>query len=171
MQRLKYASNDCWFCLCEVCTRIHCPKYNRRYSLDFCISMMLRERCPVPKCDYFDHKEKHKVLRFLRRQRRPDPILDKLASIENTLNQLAEAQRPTAGKLLQEISQNNSLAHQTNPKPHPFVHFLSTTLPSANKRDRDNSQSGKTPSICAITFFLQYLRNYCSCDQFMIYYI
>lgn len=74
----SYGSNHCWLCLCEVCTRMHCRKLNRRYSIDHCISMYLRERCPVRKCEDFQHRQKHKVFKVLRREKKKDQLNEKL---------------------------------------------------------------------------------------------
>lgn len=84
----KYGSNQCWLCLCEVCTRFQCPKLNRRFRMDFCLSMLTRERCPVVKCDWFRHKEKQKVYRFLRRERKRDKLLERLDNIQRGIEEL-----------------------------------------------------------------------------------
>lgn len=75
----KYGLYDCWKCLCEVCTRIGCPK-NMLYrsQLEHCLKMRRRECCPVVKCDFFTHKEKHIVLRVKRRARKNNRVLDRL---------------------------------------------------------------------------------------------
>lgn len=88
---ITYGSNQCWLCLCEVCTRIRCPKLNRRYKLDFCISMLTRERCPVKKCEWFEHKQKHRVYKVLRRERKRERIMERLDDIQKVLEALQKA--------------------------------------------------------------------------------
>lgn len=56
----------------------------------FCSSMIMRDRCPVVKCDFFQHKEKHKVYRVKRRQRKQDVIMERLETIEKGLEELAK---------------------------------------------------------------------------------
>ena len=67
-----------------------CPKLNRRYKVSFCVSMIMRERCPVVKCDFFSHREKHKVYRIVRKEKRRDVLLDRLDSIERQLEELGQ---------------------------------------------------------------------------------
>lgn len=86
----SYGSGLCWLCLCEVCTRRSCRKLNRRYTLDFCFSMILRERCPVVKCEQFEHKQKHRYFRVARRHRAVDRLSARLAVIEGLLAKLVE---------------------------------------------------------------------------------
>ena len=91
-KRLRKFSATCYFCLCEVCNRIRCPRPYRaykRYFSSFCLYMISGERCPVIKCDYFEHKQKRRVLRFVRRRRRVDVIFDRLGMIECKLEELA----------------------------------------------------------------------------------
>lgn len=83
-----YGLYNCWHCLCEVCTRVHCPKINRRYKLGFCTTMIMRENCPVVKCDFFEHKQKHKIYRIRKRIRKQDIMLEKLNNIEKGLDNL-----------------------------------------------------------------------------------
>lgn len=87
---MQYGSNQCWLCLCEVCTRVKCRKLNRRYSHDFCISMLIRERCPVMKCEDFQHREKHRVYRVRRRRRRADQLAGQLVQLREMLAKLLE---------------------------------------------------------------------------------
>lgn len=83
----KYALR-CTRCLCEVCTRIHCPYYHRRTRWDFCLIMMQMERCPILKCDFFEHKEKRRIIRFIRKKSRKKTMMDKLDEILAKLDRL-----------------------------------------------------------------------------------
>ena len=78
----KYGLYNCWSCLCEVCTRVHCPK-NLCYKdkLSHCLKMLQRESCPTVKCDSFEHKEKHIIFRVKQRTRKVDLTLSKLDAI------------------------------------------------------------------------------------------
>ena len=80
--------SKCWLCLCEVCTMVRCPNLYKRYKVNFCASMTIRERCPVPQCDFFQHKQKHKVYRIKRRYTRRDQILSRLDTIERSIGSL-----------------------------------------------------------------------------------
>jgi hypothetical protein len=53
----------------------------------FCVAMRQRGSCPTIKCDWFQHKEKHKVYRIVRRYRKIDYIADKLKEISEKLDQ------------------------------------------------------------------------------------
>lgn len=81
-----YGLYNCWGCLCEVCTRIGCPKAHRRTKLGFCLAMLQREACPTVKCDWFVHKQKHKVYRILRRHKHKDVVIGKLDKIIERLD-------------------------------------------------------------------------------------
>lgn len=52
----------------------------------FCIAMRQRGSCPTIKCDWFVHKEKHKVYRIVRRYKKPDCVLEKLNEILDKLD-------------------------------------------------------------------------------------
>lgn len=79
----SYGLYNCWHCLCEICTRKGCPYHAVwiRYRHDHCIKMIRCEFCPVRKCDFFRHKQKHLVLKVTRKHRRADTILGKLDEI------------------------------------------------------------------------------------------
>lgn len=84
-----YGLYSCWHCLCEVCTRVHCPKLNRRSKLGFCTTMIARENCPVVKCDFFQHKQKYTVYRIKRKgPSKKDTVIDRLDNIEKVLDRL-----------------------------------------------------------------------------------
>lgn len=84
----KYGLYDCWKCLCEVCTRIQCPKIQRRQKLGHCLVMYQRGCCPTVKCDWFEHKEKHQIFRIKRRYSKPDAVMEKLNEIMERLDKL-----------------------------------------------------------------------------------
>ena len=50
--------------------------------------MIMRDNCPVVKCDFFEHKQKHKVYRIRKRIRKQDIMLEKLNNIEKGLDNL-----------------------------------------------------------------------------------
>lgn len=81
-----YGLYSCWHCLCEVCTRVGCPKFSRKSKLGFCTTMIMRESCPTIKCDWFVHKQKHKVYRVRARFHKKDAILEKLNMILEKLD-------------------------------------------------------------------------------------
>ena len=82
----NYGLYDCYKCLCEVCTRVGCPKIHRKSKISHCIAMRQRGVCPTVKCDWFTHKEKHKVYRIIRKRRKVDIIDAKLNEIINKLD-------------------------------------------------------------------------------------
>lgn len=86
---IEYGLYNCWWCLCEVCTRMHCPWVFRRTKLGFCVTMIQRDKCPIVKCDYFQHRQKHKVYRIIRRHKKYDIILERLDEIQARLDKLA----------------------------------------------------------------------------------
>jgi len=51
--------------------------------------MIMYERCPIIKCDFFQHKGKHKVYRIVRKEKKRDRLLEKLAAIEKKLDDLS----------------------------------------------------------------------------------
>lgn len=77
----KYGLYDCWKCLCEVCTRIGCPKCISKSELGHCVAMYKRDACPTVKCDWFVHKEIHKVYRIKRKYKKPDRVAHLLEEI------------------------------------------------------------------------------------------
>lgn len=83
----NYGLYDCYKCLCEVCTRIGCPKNVKyRSKLDHCLHMRLRLACPTVKCDWFVHREKRRFYKIVKRHRRVDAIMEKLSAIEKKLD-------------------------------------------------------------------------------------
>ena len=62
----------------------------KRYRIGFCTSMIMRERCPIIKCDFFEHIEKHKVYRVVRREKKRDQLIRRLESLEKRIGDLAE---------------------------------------------------------------------------------
>lgn len=52
----------------------------------FCVAMRQRGACPTIKCDWFQHKEKHKVYRIVRRRKKVDYIAEKLNEILDKLD-------------------------------------------------------------------------------------
>ena len=86
----KYGLYKCWPCLCEVCTRIGCPKHQRHSDrLNHRLTMQRRESCPTVKCDWFTHREKIRVYRVRRRQTHRDLTADLLLRI---LSRLADGE-------------------------------------------------------------------------------
>lgn len=83
-----YSLGKCWFCLCDVCTRVHCPK-NMFYKASFshCLKMMQREACPTIKCDFFEHKQKIRVFKVRRKVSRGASIINKLDEIIKKLDE------------------------------------------------------------------------------------
>lgn len=79
---------NCFHCLCEVCNKMRCKNIYKRYSFDFCTSMIMRERCPIIKCDFFRHKEKLKVFRIVRREKKRDKLMERLDEIQTKLDKL-----------------------------------------------------------------------------------
>ena len=53
--------------------------------------MIYRERCPVIKCDYFEHKQKNKTYRITGRYRKKYKLLERLEAIEVKLDELARS--------------------------------------------------------------------------------
>lgn len=88
--RINYGLYDCWNCLCEVCTRRYCPKLwgRKNTKVQACLAMKHRGMCPTRKCDFFEHKEIHLVLRVKRKgNHKPSAvILSKLDEILAKLN-------------------------------------------------------------------------------------
>lgn len=79
----KYGLYNCYNCLCEVCTRRYCQLIQRDTKWAFCGRMRDCDFCPVRKCDFFEHKEVHMVLRVKRKgkHKKSQQILDKLDEI------------------------------------------------------------------------------------------
>lgn len=89
VSKYTFGRGFCWYCLCEVCTRHKCPHPSYGWKWLYCAHMDVANRCPTLKCDYFTHKEKHKVYRVKRRgPKRQDVILEKLNQIEEKLDKL-----------------------------------------------------------------------------------
>lgn len=86
---LEYGLYNCWNCLCEVCTMVYCPYHAvlPRYRHDHCFKMFRCDFCPVKKCDYFDHRQKHLILKVTRKKRRADTIAAKLDRILKLLGE------------------------------------------------------------------------------------
>lgn len=85
----KYGLYDCYKCLCEVCTRIDCPKMTMHHNkLQHCLIMRQRGCCPTIKCDFFTHQEKRKILKVRRRYQKQDAIIEKLNEIMERLDKL-----------------------------------------------------------------------------------
>lgn len=86
----KYGLYDCWNCLCEVCTRRYCRTVKRHAKYDFCVRMMELDFCPVRKCDFFEHKEIHLVLRVSRKgkHKKSEMIMDRLNEILAKLDRM-----------------------------------------------------------------------------------
>ena len=57
-------------------------------QVDFCKVMRQREACPTVKCDWFVHKEKHKVYRIVRRHRKIDAVMEELKFINDRLEEI-----------------------------------------------------------------------------------
>ncbi len=91
----KYGLYDCWKCLCEVCTRIDCPKTVRRLSkFNHCFRMAQRGCCPTVKCDWFTHKEKRRIYKVKSKHSKKDTVIELLLEIRSRL----EEQGGGAGK-------------------------------------------------------------------------
>lgn len=87
----NYGYYDCWKCLCEVCTRVGCPKDIRYMKpLAHCLHMRQRGCCPTVKCDWFHHKEKRRVFRVVRRHKLRDTILEMLDEVLSRLEKPPE---------------------------------------------------------------------------------
>ncbi len=50
--------------------------------------MMQMDRCPILKCDFFEHKEKRRMIRFIRKKSRKKTMMDKLDEILAKLDRL-----------------------------------------------------------------------------------
>lgn len=87
----EYGFYECWKCLCEVCTRVNCPKNHVYISkVGHCIKMIRRDACPTIKCDYFVHAQKHKVLKVCRKLKKTQTIHNKLNEILQRLDNLVK---------------------------------------------------------------------------------
>ena len=81
----------CYRCLCEACNHRHCKlRHNWRYRIDFCYRMHELSRCPVIKCDYFQHKQKKKCYKIVRREKRADLLLSHLEELNRKLDALGD---------------------------------------------------------------------------------
>lgn len=81
--------DNCYLCLCDVCSNIECPNGRRWFqgSLDFCMRSLMRGACPRIKCDYFIPKYRRKVYK-LKRSTREDRIFEALNDISRRLEKL-----------------------------------------------------------------------------------
>ena len=61
-------------------------RHNWHYALNFCLRMHSLERCPVIKCDYFEHKHKKKAYKVVRRQKKRDVLLQRLEELNRKLD-------------------------------------------------------------------------------------
>ncbi len=50
--------------------------------------MIQAEFCPILKCDFFDHKEKHRIFRIRHKKSRKKTMMDKLDEILAKLDRL-----------------------------------------------------------------------------------
>jgi len=80
----------CNRCLCESCNRVHCPLPEWRRLFFVCQRMQRRKLCPKLECDFYRNKRKTKMYRVVRRTKKVDALLARLAAIEAKLDKLAK---------------------------------------------------------------------------------
>lgn len=79
--------NKCYLCLCQVCTGHKCPFIvAHRYQSNICNYTRSMDGCPRVKCDYFVHKQKHKIYRIKRKHNKTDIQIDLLQQILKKLD-------------------------------------------------------------------------------------
>lgn len=81
----------CWYCLCDVCTRVHCLRQTFvKSKFARCMYCQTHNLCPVTHCDFFEHKQKFKRFRIIHKKKKYDTVLSELQSLNNKIAEMSK---------------------------------------------------------------------------------